>query len=157
MLKHENEEADVFSLGEPPLRKEDAVSLGHEVTVLWSQWPQLTIRKSVLYRRWKCKAKISKGFQLVLPSSHQKNIIDQLHSSPVSGGHFAIEKTLSGTRQRFWWPKMRQHIEKKLELCLPCATRRTGETARSRIDADANWNEIQHSCRWHSRPSDERN
>ena len=130
MLKYDNDDVDVFSLGEPPLNKEDAVSLGDEVTVLWSQWPQLTIRKGVLYRRWKCKAENSEVFQLVVPSSHQKDILDQLHSSPVSGGHFAVEKTLSRIRQRFWWPKMRQHIEKKVELCLPCAARRTAGKQR---------------------------
>ena len=34
----------------------------------------------------------------------------QLHDSPLSGGHFAADKTLSRIKQRFWRPGILQHV-----------------------------------------------
>ena len=63
--------------------------------------------------------------QLVLPEKARKEIIDQLHGSPVNGGHFSIEKTLARIKQRFWWPGMRRYVEKRISWCLPFAARTT--------------------------------
>ena len=56
--------------------------------------------------------------------------MDQLHASPVSGGHFHLEKTLGRVRKRFWWPKVRFDVERKLQVCLPCAARNKGKKRR---------------------------
>ena len=36
-----------------------------------------------------------------------------------------VEKTLDRIRQRFWWPGMRQDVERYIEVCKPCVARRT--------------------------------
>ena len=41
----------------------------------------------------------------------------------MSGGHFAVEKTLARIKQRYWWPQIRSDVEKRLSWCLPCAAR----------------------------------
>ena len=131
MITLEHDDADLVDLGEVPFTKAEAIGYGDEVVTLWGQWPQLTIRKGILYRYWQESSDAEKVFQLVLPLVHQKDVLDQLHDSPVSGGHFAVEKTLNRIRQRFWWPQMRQHVEKKVELCIPCAARRTAGKRRT--------------------------
>ena len=61
--------------------------------------------------------------QLIVSFEARKEILEQLHSSPLSGGHFALEKTLLRIRQRFWWPSMRKDVEKRISWCVPCAAR----------------------------------
>ena len=48
-------------------------------------------------------------------SSLRKNVLEQLHNSKMSRRHFTFQKTLDRARKRFWWPKMREDIERKCE------------------------------------------
>ena len=131
MITLEHDDADLVDLGEVPFTQAEAIGYGDEVVTLRGQWPQLTTRKRILYRHWQEFSEAEKVFQLVLPFVHQKDVLDQLHDSPVNGGHFPVEKTLNRIRQRFWWPQMRQHVEKKVELCIPCAARGTAGKRRT--------------------------
>ena len=63
--------------------------------------------------------------QFVVPISLREKVLEQLHDSKISGGHFAFQKTLDRARQRFWWPNMRKDIERKCENCLTCQSRST--------------------------------
>ena len=53
------------------------------------------------------------GYQelIVVPQVAKRSVLEQMHDSKVTGGHFALHKTLDRTRQRFWWP-MRRDIDK---------------------------------------------
>ena len=126
-----NPGGDLESFGSNLVTREEAVQHGPEVLAYWSRWNELTVRKGILYRRWYCWDGKPPILQIVVPVVGRKEILDQLHASPVSGGHFAVEKTLRRIRQRFWWPHMRQDVEKKLAWCLPCAARTT--VGRKRI------------------------
>ena len=57
-------------------------------------------------------------------------VLHQLHDSPLSGGHFAAEKTLSRIKQRFWWPGLRASVEKYIAKCTRCAARSTAGKSR---------------------------
>ena len=63
--------------------------------------------------------------QLVVPQGLRETVLEQLHDSILSGGHFAIQKTLDRARQSFWWPIMRKDIEGKCENCILCQARTT--------------------------------
>ena len=118
-------ESSCSPLGPNLIPKEQAVQHGPEVVAYWSRWSELVLKNRVLYRKWFQPEKKEPHLQLIVPVSCRKEILDQLHSSPVSGGHFKVEKTLLRIRQRFWWPFMRRAIEKKFSWCLPCAARTT--------------------------------
>ena len=125
-----NPGGDLESFGSNLLTREESVQHGPEVLTYWSRWSELTVRKSIIYRRWYCWDAKPPILQIVVPVVDRKEILDQLHASPVSGGHFAVEKTLRRIRQRFWWPHKRQDVEKKLARCLPCAALTTAGRKR---------------------------
>ena len=60
----------------------------------------------------------------------RNEIIYQLHDSPVSGGHFGVEKTLARIKQRFWWPSLRTSVERHIAICDRCAARSTAGIKR---------------------------
>ena len=120
-----NPGGDLESFGSNLVTREEAVQHGPEVLAYWSRWNELTVRTGILYRRWYCWDRKPPILQIVVPVVGRKEILHQLHASSVSGGHFAVEKTLRRIRQCFWWPHMRQDVEKKLAWYLPCAARTT--------------------------------
>ena len=71
-----------------------------EALVLWSNWESLTLENNVLYRRWRPNNRSHEVWQTVVPKEMREEILYQLHDSPLSGGHFAVEKTLSRIKQR---------------------------------------------------------
>ena len=54
----------------------------------------------------------------------------KLHDSPMSGGHFGVEKTLAKIKQRFWWPSFKTSVEKHIANCDRCAARSTAGIKR---------------------------
>ncbi len=105
---------DQTALSGKPTSREQVLALGPDVLAYWAIWEQLTLKAGLLYRKWHKAETRDAVLQLVLPEKARKEIIDQLHGSPVSGGHFAIEKTLARIKQRFWWPGMRRDVEKRI-------------------------------------------
>ena len=64
-------------------------------------------------------------------------VLYQLHDSPLSGRHFAAEKTLSTIKQRFWWPGLRSSVEKYNAKCTRCAARKGQKATLKTIEAKA--------------------
>ena len=128
-----DENKNCLNFGTNLITKDEAAQYGREVMALWGRWNELSIKNGILYRKWfKNESGSSEEpvLQLIVPASGRKEILEQLHDSPVSGGHFAFDKTLNRVRQRFWWPSMRLDIEKRLLWCLPCAARTTAGRKR---------------------------
>ena len=113
--------------GKNLIPKEQAIQYGPEALAYWSRWNELSIRGGggVLYKKWFPRDDLRPVLQTIVPATGRKEILNQLHSSQISGGHFAVEKTLARIRQRFWWPTMRTDVEKKIQWCLICAARST--------------------------------
>ena len=118
-------------LGPNPIPRE--VALGWscpEALELWSNWDQLVLANRVLYRKWKPSNREREIWQAVVPSTMRAEVLHQLHDSPLSGGHFAAEKTLSRIKQRFWWPGLRSSVEKYIAKSTRCAARSTAGKSR---------------------------
>ena len=126
----ESETGDMPSLGTNLVPKDQAIQYGPEALAYWSRWNELSIRGWVLYKKWFPKDDSRPILQTVVPAAGRREILNQLHSSQTSGGHFAVEKTLARICQRFWWPTMRTDVEKKVQWCLTCAARSTGGKKR---------------------------
>ena len=58
-------------------------------------------------------------YTYVVPEVDQATIIEQLHS-PTHCGHLGINKTYKKIKERFFWPKMQQQIEKFIRECNLC-------------------------------------
>ena len=57
--------------------------------------------------------------RIVVPSSMQTEIIQEHHSSLVSG-HFSWSRTLDLISRQFWWSGMRESVESFVSSCLSC-------------------------------------
>ena len=97
---------------------------------LWSNWDKLALANRVLYRKWTPSNRNQETWQAVVPSAMRAEVLYQLHDSPLSGGHFAVEKTMSRIKQRFWWLGWRSSIEKHIAKCTRCAARTTAGKGR---------------------------
>ena len=118
-------------LGPNPIPREVALEWScPEALELWSNWDQLALANRVLYRKWKPSNREREIWQAVVPSTMRAEVLYQLHDSPLSGGHFAAEKTLSRIKQRFWWPGLRSSVEKYIAKCTRCAARSTAGKGR---------------------------
>ena len=85
----------------------------------------MELTNGVLYRKWNVEGSNTTQKQLVVPQGLRETVLEQLHNSKLSGGHFAFQKTLDRARQRFSWPNMRKYIERKCENCTLCQARST--------------------------------
>ena len=84
----------------------------------------------MLYRKWESDDGRSSRWQLVLPKSRVSDVLKELHSSST-GGHFGVMKTLQKVRERFYWSKSKEDVEKWCRTCDGCAARK-GPKKRSR-------------------------
>jgi hypothetical protein len=96
----------------------------------WALWDSLHLRNGVLYRKWESDDGKTTRWQLVVPRSKIPAILEELHSSPA-GGHFGVMKTLNRVRERFFWGKARDDVERWCRACDACAARK-GPKKRSR-------------------------
>ena len=145
---------DMPSLGTNLIPKEQAIQYGPEALAYWSRWNELSIRGGVLYKKWFPRDDLRPVLQKIVPATGRKEILNQLHSSQISGGHFAVEKTLARIRQRFWWPTMRTDVKKKIQWCLTCAARSTGGKKRVAGLVPFSGDPIQHIGGGHPRARD---
>ena len=89
------------SLEKLRVKRSKAIAAGADAVALWSLWEQLELAGGVLQRKWLVEGKNSTIRQFIVPTSLRNHVLDQLHDSKISGGHFAFQKTLDRARQRF--------------------------------------------------------
>ena len=105
------------------MTREQAQKLGPEVLGLRNNWEQFKMKDGIPIRKWYTPGKDGYQELFVVPQVAKRSVLEQLHDSKVTGGHFAFHKTLNRTRQRFQWPMMRRSICKWIKSCKPCAAR----------------------------------
>ncbi len=67
--------------------------------------------------------------QLIIPVALVDIVLQLLHDTP-SAGHPGRERTLATARSKYYWPTMRNDVEKNISQCLSCAqTKGTTSTA----------------------------
>ena len=124
-------DASVENIGPNPIPREVALTWScPEALELWSNWEHLVLANRVLYKKGDPRNRGREIWQAVVPVSMQNEIMYQLHDSPLSGGHFAVEKTMSRNKQRFWWPWLRSSVEKYIAKCTRCAAKSTAGKSR---------------------------
>ena len=119
------------TFGKNPISKEEALSWGNlEALELWSNWEDLATSNGVLYRKWKPSNRVNECWQAIIPKEMKNEILYQLHDSPMSGGHFGVEKTLARIKQRFCGPSLKTSVEKHIANCDRCAAMSTAGIKR---------------------------
>ena len=110
--------------GEKPGRREQRrlCAENKDFRVYLNQWDRLCLRDHVLHRRRAIEGK--DVLQLVLPSGERKTALEGLHDEV---GHLGCARTLDLVRARFFWPKMADDVNEKIQKCLPCIKRKHRE------------------------------
>ncbi|GBM73447.1 Transposon Ty3-G Gag-Pol polyprotein [Araneus ventricosus] len=93
----------------------------------WALWDSLHLKDGVLYRKWESDDGNSYRWQLILPKSRIPEVLRETHDS-ASGGHFGVMKTLSKTRERFYWDRLRADVENWCRECHACGARKGPKT-----------------------------
>lgn len=96
----------------------------HEIKViksLWSQWVNLEIKDSVLFRKWDNNKKVY--HQVIVPLSERREILEQCHDARTSG-HLGVSKTLERVRNRFYWTGLQSDVRSYVTGCPQCRKRR---------------------------------
>ncbi|GBM48620.1 Transposon Ty3-I Gag-Pol polyprotein [Araneus ventricosus] len=93
----------------------------------WALWDSLHLKDGVLYRRWESDDGRSCRWQQILPKSRIPEVLRETHDS-ASGGHFGVMKTLSKTREQFYWDRLRADVEKWCRECHACGARKGPKT-----------------------------
>ncbi|GBN48060.1 Transposon Ty3-G Gag-Pol polyprotein, partial [Araneus ventricosus] len=93
----------------------------------WALWDSLHLKDGVLYRRWESDDGRCCQWQLILPKSRIPEVLRETHDS-TSGGHFGVMKTLSKTRERFYWDRLRADVENWCRECHACGARKGPKT-----------------------------
>lgn len=80
------------------------------------------LRDSILYK----KIYIDKmhKYVIVVPKNLQKQILQEFHDSPISGGHLNAVKTLLKIKDRFFWENMSTHVHQYVKTCISCQKRK---------------------------------
>ena len=122
------------TFGTNPISKEEALSWGNlEALELWSNWEDLATSGGLLFRKWKPSNRVNEYWQAIIPKEMRNEILDQLHDSPMSVGHFGVEKTLARIKRRFCWPSLKTSVEKHIANCDRCAARSTAGIKRKAV------------------------
>ncbi|GBN00416.1 hypothetical protein AVEN_8972-1, partial [Araneus ventricosus] len=77
----------------------------------WALWDSLHLKDGVLYRKRASDDGRSCRWQLILPKSRFQEVLRETHDS-ASGGHCEVMRTLSKTRERFYWDRLHADVEK---------------------------------------------
>ncbi|MCP4065802.1 MAG: transposase family protein, partial [Gammaproteobacteria bacterium] len=62
------------------------------------------------------------GLKVVVPISETQRLLKEHHTLPC-GGHLASGKVLGTLQQRYYWPRMEQHVLHYCRSCVICAER----------------------------------
>ena len=89
----------------------DRDDLSREAKILMRQFDKLRIVDGVLKRT------TARFEQIVLPEKYHKLVLEELHGKL---GHLGADRVLELARSRFYWPRMRQYIEKYITKQCRC-------------------------------------
>jgi transposase InsO family protein len=94
------------------------------------QWPLLTLKDRVLYRKWlDARTHTTKWLQRLIPASEKDNVLQLAHTG-MSGGHLGVRKTTAQVQRRAYWKAWRTDVAKFVQSCQHCATYRRSKPPR---------------------------
>jgi hypothetical protein len=83
-------------------------------------YPNLVLKDSIICKK---RNKHDSNLVVVVPKVMQKDIMYQLHATPISG-HLAFARTYNKVYERFYWPTMREDVENYCKECESCGARK---------------------------------
>ena len=107
--------------GEKPTWGEIAAE-GSALKTYWAQWDSICLYEGLLCREFCLKGKQTRK-QILAPTSVQNLVLENCHDA-VTAGHMGIQRTLSSVKLRFFWPGLRQSVERWISQCAVCASRK---------------------------------
>jgi len=126
----QSEDSDITFLidfkiqGERP--KRSSISMcSQNVKTLCSQWDMLVIENELLYRKVTKEGCESVLYQLVVPGTLRKQVLNLLHNNRTAA-HLGKNKTLESVKQRFYWPGVTGDVIRWCKECKICAERKVG-------------------------------
>ena len=99
----------------PPWK--DIRDQGSFLRTYWSAFEQLKLEDDVIYHSKPGGQHLDN--RLIAPEKLREILFKCIHSTRT-GGHLGIKRTLSSTRQRFWWPGMKKDITRWCQYCDTC-------------------------------------
>ena len=104
---------------------------GRMVRIYWTMWKSLYLHQGTLYR-----TNPNGGpDQLVVPVRLKHQILKQVHNHRL-GGHFGVKKTMYNLRARFWWPGLREDVNRWCRTCSACQRRNPRTGSRMTLHQD---------------------
>lgn len=75
------------------------------------------IHKDYVLRNGRIYRQTEKGLQWVVPRGMRHQVVRAAHDEL---GHFAVDKTLARLHEQYWFPKMRNYVDRYISCCIPC-------------------------------------
>ena len=95
-----------------------------EVKALWHVWEDLRRRDGMLFYH-STQEGDEEVLRAIAPKSIRHRIFYLLHNIRL-GGHQGISRTTALVKKRFWWPIMREDVQRWIQECIVCQERKKG-------------------------------
>ena len=83
-------------------KRPDTVTKSQAARHYWIIWDSLKMSNGLLYKESLQKNGESKYFQLLVPRSSKKEVLEEVHNG-VMGGHFGCRKTYEKVKIKYYW------------------------------------------------------
>lgn len=83
----------------------------------------MVLKDELLCRMWEVEESNNTTYQIVMPLSQRRFILQQMHDSKTSG-HLGVTKTLNKIRQAYYWPGLQSDVWSYVAGCDLCARRK---------------------------------
>uniref|UniRef100_A0AAY4C672 Gypsy retrotransposon integrase-like protein 1 n=1 Tax=Denticeps clupeoides TaxID=299321 RepID=A0AAY4C672_9TELE len=100
-----------------------------DISLLLKEGKRLRLEDSILYRVSKAPEKQAHQ-QLLLPQEFRGDVLRSLHDN---SGHLGFDKTYGLIRERFYWPRMKEEVERYCKNCGRCIQRKTLPTRAAEL------------------------
>ena len=97
----------------------DIGKYGFVVKCLWSQWKDLRLKDSILYRESKNDGTLC----VVIPFCERRRILQHSHDEKTSA-HLGVRKTLARIKRKYYWPGIRRDVKVYIAGCEACSKRK---------------------------------
>ncbi|KAL1258945.1 hypothetical protein QQF64_009522 [Cirrhinus molitorella] len=87
-----------------------------KLSIMKHELSKLTLKDGILHRLRQGSSG-ENDFQLVLPSEFHSMVLKAMHDD---FGHLGVDRTLDMIRDRFFWPKMSEEVERYIKNCGKC-------------------------------------
>jgi transposase InsO family protein len=105
------------------------IGMDRVTKALWHQWHRFAKVDGVLYRKWVTDDRLQDRWQLVPPSSIQRQMIETAHTG-MTGGHLGVRRTMGQLQLRAFWPGWQRDVKRFCQQCGECATYHRGVLKR---------------------------